>query len=239
MFNPVGEQAGPNAQARMMRVREEIGMSGRSPKRDQSVTNERPGPSLISTPVSGFGIRPPPMLLSVEFSGGVLPARSVGMKQATLADFHKRFIVWGKAEKLSNAYIARTLGCDSETVGNFLKKLRREEGIVYDVGVVQRIGTGKYGRAVRYFCRVCGETYMELRPAADHTFYHVFPDGGGLIIPQKMAREWEAAKYERPEKEGKGDGDEGEDEDDGDGDVAEGAGGEEEVEEDEEEEEGG
>ncbi len=146
-------------------------------------------------PASEFGIRPPPMLLSVEFSGGVLSARPAGMQTASLADLHKRFIVWGKAEKLSNARIARRLGCDSETVGNFLKKLRRDEGILYDCGVVQRIGTGKYGKAVRYFCRVCGATNMELRPVADHAVLQVFPDGGGLIVP---SREWLIRHPESP-----------------------------------------
>ena len=104
-------------------------------------------------------------------------------------------IVGGKAKGVSNAYVAAVLGRHAVTVGNRLRKLRREEGILYDVGVIQGIGTGKNGGVVRYFCRACGETYLELRPAADHAFYHVFPDGGGLIVPR---RDWLAMHPESP-----------------------------------------
>ncbi len=133
--------------------------------------------------VSEFGIRPPPMLLSLEFAQGVMPARLGAMKQAKLTKLHKQFIVWGLEKGFSRAYIATVMGCHPRTIHDWLEKLRREEGILLDVGVVERIMTGKNGRAVRYFCRVCGATYRDIKPAADHAFYHVFPDGGGLIVP--------------------------------------------------------
>ncbi len=166
-----------------------MGKAESSPKLCLSVPYKQGGSFPISTYMSDFGIRPPPMLLSVEFSGGVLPARSESMKKARLADLHKKYIVLGKAWKLSNVYIASVLDCHPDTVANFLKKLRHEEGIIYDIGVVQRIGTGRGGKAIRYFCRVCGATYLELRPAADHAFYHVFPDGGGLLVPLNLRKD--------------------------------------------------
>lgn len=79
------------------------------------------------------------------------------------------------------------LGCHEDTVVYFLNKLRRDQGILWDCGFVERIETGRNRKAIRYFCRMCGDTYREPMPAGHHAFRHVFPDGGWLIV---QSRDW-------------------------------------------------
>ena len=144
---------------------------------------------------SEFGIRPPPMLLSWEFAQGVIPAKDKGFERARLVKLHMRFILWARSEGFSLRHIAGELGCHRDTVTKFLRKLRRDQGVLYKCGVLERIEAGRNARAIRYFCRFCGATYREPRRAVERTFYHVFPDGGGVVVP---SREWLARHPESP-----------------------------------------
>ncbi len=144
---------------------------------------------------SEFGIRPPPMHLSWEFAQGVIPAKDKGLERARLARFHMRFILWARAEGFSLRHIAGELGCHRDTITKFLRKVRRDQGVLYECGVLERIEAGRNARAIRYFCRFCGATHREPLRAVDHTFYHILPDGGGVLVP---SREWVARHPESP-----------------------------------------
>ena len=146
-------------------------------------TIAEPG-AIVVRMVSEFGIRPPPMLLATEFAQGVMTARyrsRTGREATRLTWLHKRFILWAKSEGFLNQDIAGRVGCEVHTVTRLLKSLRKDTILLYQTGFLVRIEAGRMGKSIRYFCRFCGATYREPRRANDHAFYHVFPDGGGLL----------------------------------------------------------
>lgn len=140
--------------------------------------------AAITRVVSEFGIRPPPLLLPVEFAQGVVTARhntADGRETTRLTWLHKRYILWATSEGFSPQDIASRIGCSRRTVARLLKSLLKDTILLYHSGFLVRIEAGRTGKSIRYFCRFCGATYREPRRANDHAFYHVFPDGGGLL----------------------------------------------------------
>jgi hypothetical protein len=124
------------------------------------------------------------MLLATEFANGIMPARhrsGSGGETTRLTWLHKRFILWARSEGFSNQDIASRIGCDVHTVARLFKSFLKDTILLYQTGFLVRIEAGRTGKSIRYFCRMCGATYRDPKPAHCHAFYQVFPDGGGLL----------------------------------------------------------
>ncbi len=109
--------------------------------------------------VSEFGIRPPPLLLAVEFAQGVVTARDRvdwGRETTRLTWLHKRYILWATSEGFSPQDIASRIGCHRTSVRAVLKSLLKDTILLYHSGFLVRIEAGRTGKSIRYFCRCCG-----------------------------------------------------------------------------------